>query len=74
MFRIILVLVFVIIAWKWGDWKNWKLYYPTILFMILGDFVYIFLTYKKPLWILESPLFGRTISDLYRSVYYIPVC
>lgn len=49
MFRIILVLVFVIIAWKWGDWKNWKLYYPTILFMILGDFVYIFLTYKKPL-------------------------
>lgn len=37
-------------GFKWGDWKNWKQYYPTILFLILGDFLYNFLLYNHSMW------------------------
>jgi len=72
MFRIVIACISMIMAWKWGDWRNWKLYYPTIIFMILGDFVYMFLTFQKPLWIMESPLVGRTFSNLIISFFMYP--
>jgi len=53
-----LLLLSIFIAWKWGDWRNWKLYYPTILYMILGDLSYIILSDFKLLWQYESPIFS----------------
>jgi hypothetical protein len=41
---------YLIIGFIWGDWRNWKKYYPTILFFIIGDFLYNFLLYKKSMW------------------------
>lgn len=38
----------------WGDWRNWRNYYPTILFFIIGDFLYNFLLYNKPMWIFHD--------------------
>lgn len=40
----------VFICWKWGNWRAWREYYPTILFLIVGDLVYLFLTQSRPLW------------------------
>ncbi len=37
--------------WIWGDWRNWRTYYPTILFFILGDFLYLLLLSDSyPMW------------------------
>lgn len=37
--------------WKWGDWRNWKKYYSTILFFVLGDFIYLYLLSDYfPMW------------------------
>jgi hypothetical protein len=37
--------------WKWGDWRNWRLYYPTILFLLIGDFLYQYLLVDLyPMW------------------------
>ncbi|KKK33023.1 hypothetical protein WQ57_24010 [Mesobacillus campisalis] len=37
--------------WKWGDWRNWRLYYPTLLFLLLGDFLYQYLLVDLyPMW------------------------
>ncbi|RSK25742.1 hypothetical protein EJF36_01855 [Bacillus sp. HMF5848] len=48
---ILLVILFVTVAWRWGDWKNWKLYYPSILFFILGDLLYHYLLFDFfPMW------------------------
>jgi hypothetical protein len=33
-----------------ADLKNWRDYYPTILFFIAGDLLYQFITYDYPLW------------------------
>lgn len=37
-------------AWRWGDWRNWKKYQATILYLLCLDFLYNFLTYDYPLW------------------------
>ena len=35
----------------WGDWRNWRRYYPTILFFMLGDFIYLYLLSDYyPMW------------------------
>ncbi len=62
-FQIIMAIIFIIAAWRWGDWRNWKLYYPTILFFIVGNFSYTLLTYNYPLWQFESPLLKTTGSN-----------
>ncbi|GGH81090.1 hypothetical protein JOD43_002425 [Pullulanibacillus pueri] len=38
----------------WGDWRHWKEYYPTILFLITGDFLYNFLLYNKSMWVFRD--------------------
>jgi hypothetical protein len=58
--HIILLLGFLFAGWKWGDWKNLKKYYPTILFFIIGDLLYNFLLYNYPMWEFH-PTFDRAI-------------
>jgi hypothetical protein len=60
------------IAWKWGDWRNWKLYYPTILFFIVGNFSYGLLTYNYPLWEFESLLLKTTGSTFLITIVAFP--
>ncbi|CAG7597523.1 hypothetical protein PAESOLCIP111_00153 [Paenibacillus solanacearum] len=43
-------LAFAFAGYKWGDWKNWKAYYSTILFWIVIDLVHSVLTYHYTLW------------------------
>lgn len=62
----------VLAAWKWGDWRNWQKYYPTILFFALGDLIYSLLTYNFPLWEYKSPLMKTTLIDLVISLIYFP--
>ncbi|WP_407312310.1 CBO0543 family protein [Desulfosporosinus sp. SB140] len=62
-FHLILSLISILIAWKWGDWRNWKLYYPTILYFIIGDLCYIILSNDKPLWKYESPVFSSDFIE-----------
>ncbi|MCF8568291.1 hypothetical protein LLE49_26570 [Alicyclobacillus tolerans] len=38
------------IAWRFGDWRNWKKYQSTILYFMMCDLLYNFLTYNHPLW------------------------
>lgn len=53
-FHILISLLAILLTWKWGDWQNWQLYYPTILYMIIGDLTYLNLASNKPLWQYES--------------------
>ncbi|PKG23735.1 CBO0543 family protein [Niallia nealsonii] len=46
--------LYLIAGMIWGDWQNWKKYYPTILFLIVRDLLYNFLLYKKPMWLFQD--------------------
>ena len=71
-YQIIVTVIMLLCAWKWGDWRNWKAYYPTMLFFALGDFAYGLLTYNYPLWEFESPLLKTTLSDFLISLVFFP--
>lgn len=68
----ILAIVSVAVAWKWGDWKNWKNYYPTIAFWIIGNYLYDTLTCDKPLWLYYAPGLNNTIIDLFWKFIIYP--
>jgi len=43
--------IWLFALWKWGDWKNWHKYYPTLLFFMIGDFLYLYLLSDHyPMW------------------------
>lgn len=45
----------VFVALKWGDWRNWKKYLPTIQYFIGSDMLYKLLTWNFPLWTYPHP-------------------
>jgi hypothetical protein len=61
---IFVIPIFIFICWKWGDWKNWRKYYPTILYIILIDFLNNFLTANYPLWEYDRVLNHHTFNDI----------
>ncbi|CAM4355570.1 hypothetical protein L1N85_15110 [Paenibacillus alkaliterrae] len=46
---------------KWGDWRRWRDYYPTILFFICGDLLMNFLLYNYSMWTYQETFFGEQI-------------
>ncbi|WP_462411343.1 CBO0543 family protein [Neobacillus sp. Marseille-QA0830] len=73
--RTALGLILLLCCWKWGDWKNWKKYYPTILYMIANQFLYIFFTDGHYfLWRMENEhfLLNRTFSVLVAAFVIFP--
>ena len=50
MFRIFLFALCLFSAWRWGDWKNFNKYYPTILYFIICSLLYSILFEHHPLW------------------------
>lgn len=71
-YYLILTVVSFLLAWRWGDWTNWKTYYPTVLFVVLANLIACLLTYNYPLWRLESPLLKTSGSDLIFSLAVFP--
>lgn len=55
--------IYILATLKWGDWRNWQLYYPTILFLIIGDFIYQFFLYDNyPMWIFHPVWIDKNIG------------
>jgi len=71
-FHVTLLFLSIFIAWRWGDWRNWTLYYPTILYMIIGDLTYIFVSTNKTLWEYESPIFNGDFIELIIAFVIFP--
>lgn len=55
MFLLIFGLITILCAWKWGDWKNWHQYLPTIQYFIIGDMLYNLFTCNFSLWSYPHP-------------------
>lgn len=60
MYHVVYCILFVFVCWLKGDWKNWRKYYPTILFFALGEMELNFIFYKHSLWEYTSPNFTHT--------------
>ncbi|MCM3728257.1 hypothetical protein M3226_21645 [Neobacillus cucumis] len=58
---IVYVVIFLLAAIIWGDWRSWRLYYSTILFFIVGDLLKNFLFYNYWLWTYQETMFAKDI-------------
>lgn len=57
--------IWIFAAYKWGDWKNWSKYYPTMLFMGMGDLIYNLVFFDKKLWLFNPGFLNPIISELF---------
>lgn len=53
--------LFLLAGVKWGNWQEWRKYYPTILFFILCDLFANVITYHYPLWRYQETIFATHI-------------
>jgi len=67
-----MLIIFIILCYKYGDWKNWKKYHSTFLFFIIGDLILNLLTYKKPLWAYFPAFTNHTIISLLIDIILFP--
>ncbi|WP_404814413.1 CBO0543 family protein [Clostridium algoriphilum] len=72
MYHIFLAVVSIVICYKLGDWRNWRKYYSTILFLILSNVVCILLTYNHILWLHETKILNHTFGDLFICITVYP--
>jgi hypothetical protein len=63
--RVVMGSLFIFSAYKWGDWKNLRRYYPTMLFFGMGDLIYHIVFCEKTLWRFELDLLAKPINELF---------
>jgi hypothetical protein len=63
--RVIMASIWISSAFKWGDWRNWKRYYPTMLFFGMGDLIYNFIFFNKPLWRFQTDFLSLSLNELF---------
>lgn len=50
-------ILWILAAWKWGDWCHFNRYNSSIFLIMSGNLLYAFLTFNHSLWEYESPSF-----------------
>ncbi|WP_270179435.1 CBO0543 family protein [Alkalihalobacillus sp. CinArs1] len=50
MISIFVSALFLLASIRYGDWKNWQRYYPTMLYMVINAVLYNVITYEYPTW------------------------
>ncbi len=54
-------MVVAISVWRRGDWKGWLKYHSTILYFVLGNVMYLYLTASYDLWAFEGDFLSNYI-------------
>ncbi|SFB06565.1 MULTISPECIES: CBO0543 family protein [unclassified Bacillus (in: firmicutes)] len=74
MVALVYSILWILAAWKWGDWKNWSKYYPTILFASIGNLIYEVVCSEYPMWLMEpNGLPNRTLPILLLVIVGMPL-
>lgn len=72
--HVVIGVIALLIGWKFGDWRNLKKYYPTILFFIIGDLLYNIMTYNHPAWMYNKGWIfpNHTLTNLWVMITVYP--
>lgn len=70
--HLIVGIIFIVITYRFTNWKKWNTYYSTMQFFIIGDLLYNFLFYNCLLWEYVCPLFTHKEIALIWAFIYFP--
>ncbi|RBW68591.1 CBO0543 family protein [Bacillus taeanensis] len=76
MYLLFVVIVYLIFAKIFVDWKRWEEYYPTIQYYIIFNLLYNFLFYNHTLWAYKAVTvnwLNHTLIDITFSFIIVPV-
>ncbi|MCA1056664.1 hypothetical protein LCM10_16900 [Rossellomorea aquimaris] len=51
---LVFLLFYTFLGWRFGNWKEFPTFYPTMLFFIIGDLLSQFLLFDYPMWKFQS--------------------
>ena len=72
MVLILIGVIFIGACHKWGDWRNWELYYSTIIFYILAVFLCEVLMEDKPLWLIKGSFWQDFTANCFLAGVIFP--
>lgn len=73
MLIVVLSVLSLTTCYKWGAWKRWREFYPTILYVIIGDLTYNYVFHDYPLWAYDTILGGVLSCLIIYFIIYPPV-
>lgn len=73
-FRVTMVGCFLFAVWRWGDWRRWRIYYPTMLFAISVNLFASYVSYHHDLWIFNPDALVRshTVVEIISTFVIMP--
>ncbi|MGY3717475.1 CBO0543 family protein [Sutcliffiella cohnii] len=76
MYLLFVLVVYFLLAYFFVDWKNWRDYYPTILYFIVFNLLYNFIFYNYTLWKYRAVTvdwLNHTIIDISFTFIIVPI-
>lgn len=65
--------IVIIVVYFWGDWRNWKQYQSTMLYIALCNLLYNFLTANYFLWRLHADFIStHTLTEMLYTFIVFP--
>lgn len=68
-----IILITVLLTWKFADWRNWQKYQSTMLLFSLGNLLYIFIYHDHFLWMFKPDIFNHHIMEIIYTVTVFPL-
>lgn len=69
-----LTLFSIFAVWRWGDWKHWQRYHPTMLYITAGGFLYEYISKDYVMWIFHPDfLYNHTLVVVTYAVLTMPL-
>jgi hypothetical protein len=76
MYLLLVVIVYLLFAVLFVDWKRWKEYYPTVQYYLICNLTYNFLFYNHTLWEYKAVTvewLNHTLIELTFSYFILPI-
>lgn len=76
MYLLLVIAVYVVFAYFFVDWKNWRSYYPTVQYFIICNLLYNFIFYNHTLWRYKAVTvdwLNHTFIDIAFSFIIVPI-
>lgn len=71
--HIVIVLLVIFAAWRWGDWSRFRQFHATMLYIATMNLLYFYFTSDKPLWVFQSTIgIPEHVLDVLHAFIVLP--
>ena len=70
---IVIILITILLTWKFADWRNWQKYQSTMLLFSLGNLLYNFVYHDHFLWKFNPDIFNHHIMEVIFTFTVFPL-